>query len=175
VAIVVQMLQRIAKDAPEYIMPSEDWTKCMRYVAGQRKPGQLYSTQAIEAEIPLSEALDRLKPPNRIDEVAWEGFKGHAIYVAEKIEKEEPVGLGLPQVAKEELPSSLDMLITVEQSLTMPCQKDKTSSMEGHQQNAIERLKNPLITTEETLASSSNRTNEKKDRVALQHYHNEEL
>jgi len=49
VAIVVPMLQRIAKDAPEYIMPSEDWTKCMRYMAGQRKPSQLYLTQAIEA------------------------------------------------------------------------------------------------------------------------------
>ena len=93
--IVVPMLQRIAKDAPEYIMPSEDWTKCMRYVAGQRKPGQLYLTQAIEAEILLSEALDRLEPPKGIDEAAWEGFKDHAIYVAEKIEKEEQVGLGL--------------------------------------------------------------------------------
>jgi len=27
VVIVVPMLQRIAKDAPEYIMSSEDWTK----------------------------------------------------------------------------------------------------------------------------------------------------
>jgi len=92
VVIVVPMLQRIAKDAPEYIMPSEDWMKCMRYMAGQRKPIQLYLTQA----------LDRLEPPKGIDEVAWEGFKGHAIYVAEKIEKEEQVGLGLPQVVKEE-------------------------------------------------------------------------
>ena len=156
-------------------MPSEDWTKCMRYVAGQRKPGQLYLMQAIEVEIPLSEALDRLEPPKGIDEAAWEGFKGHAIYVAEKIEKEEQVGLGLPQAVKEELPSSPDTLIKVEQSLTMPHQKDKTSSMEGCQWNAIHRLKNPLITTEETSASSSNRMNKKKDRVALQHYHNEGL
>jgi len=81
VAIVVPMLQRIAKDAPEYIMPSEDWMKCMRYMAGQRKPSQLYLMQAIEAEILLSEALDRLEPPKGIDEVAWEGFKGHAIYM----------------------------------------------------------------------------------------------
>jgi len=29
--------------------------------------------------------------------------------------------------------------------------------------------------TEETSASSSNRTNEKKDRVVLQHYHNKEF
>jgi len=114
-------------------MPSKDWTKCMRYVAGQRKPGQLYLMQAIEVEIPLSEALDRLEPPKGIDEAAWENFEGHAIYVAEKIEKEEQVGLGLPQAVKEELPSSLDILIKVEQSLTMPCQKDKTSSMEGCQ------------------------------------------
>ena len=54
------------------------------------------------AEETFSEAFDRLEPPNEIDEVAWEGFKGHAIYVAEKIEKEEQVGLGLPQVVKEE-------------------------------------------------------------------------
>jgi len=53
-------------------MPSEDWTKCMRYVARQRKPGQLYSTQAIEAEVLLSEAFNRLELPNEIDEVAWE-------------------------------------------------------------------------------------------------------
>jgi len=79
VAIVVPMLQRIAKDAPEDIMSSEDWAKCMRYVAGQRRPGQLYLTQAIEAEILPSEELDRLEPPKGIDEVAWEGFKGHAI------------------------------------------------------------------------------------------------
>jgi len=175
VAIVVPMLPKIAKDAPEYIMPSEDWTKCMRYMAGQRKPGQLYSTQAIEAEILLSEALDKLEPCKRIDEAAWEGFKGHTIYMAEKIEKEEQVGLGLPQAVKEELPSSPDMLIKVEQSLTMPCQKDETSSMEGRQWNAIERLTNPLIMTEETSASLSNRTNKKKDRVVLQCYHNEEL
>jgi len=44
-------------------------------------------------EVPLSEAFDRLEPPNGIDEVAWEGFKGHAIYVAEGIEKEKRVGL----------------------------------------------------------------------------------
>jgi len=70
VAIVVPMLQRIAKNAPEYIMPSEDWMKCMRYMAGQRKPGQLYLMQAIEVEILLSEALDRLEPPKGIDEAA---------------------------------------------------------------------------------------------------------
>jgi len=57
----------------------------------------------------------------------------------------------------------------------MPRQKDKTSSMEGCRRNAIERLKNPLIMTEETSALLSDRTNEKKDRVALQCYHNEEL
>ena len=85
-------------------------------------------------EVPLSEAFDRLEPPNGIDEVAWEGFKGHAIYVAEGIEKEKRVGL-------EEPPSSPDMLMKVEQSLTMPDQDDKTSSMEGHRQKAIERLK----------------------------------
>jgi len=113
-------------------MPSEDWTKCMQYIAGQRKPGQLYSTQAIEAEVLLSEAFYRLELPNEIDEVAWEGFKGHAIYVAEGIDKEKRVGLDLPQVAKGDPPSSLDMLIKAEQSLTMPHQEDKTSSMEGH-------------------------------------------
>ena len=123
--------------------------------------------QAIEAEILLSETLDRLEPPKGIDEAAWEGFKGNTIYVAEKIKKEEWVGLGLQQAAKEEPPSSLDMLIKAEQSLT--------SSMEGHQQNAIKRLKNPPVMTEEVSASSSNRMNKKKDRVALQHYHNEGL
>jgi len=64
--------------------------------------GQLYLMQAIEAEVPLSEAFDRLELPKGIDEVAWEGFKGHAIYVAEGIEKEKRVGLDLPQVAKGE-------------------------------------------------------------------------
>jgi len=113
-------------------MPSEDWPKCMRYIAGQRKPGQLYLMQAIEAEVLLSEAFDRLKPPNKIDEVAWEGFKGHTIYVAEGIEKKRRVGLDLPQAAKGEPPSSPDTLIKVEQSLTMPHQDDETSSMEEH-------------------------------------------
>jgi len=88
--------------------------------------------QAIEVEVPLSEAFDRLELPNGIDEVAWEGFKGHTIYVAEGIEKEKRVGLDLSQVAKGEPPSSLDRLIKAEQSLTMPHQDDKTSSMEGH-------------------------------------------
>ena len=175
VAIVIPMLQRIAKDAPEYIMSSEDWTKCMRYMAGQRRPSQLYSKQAIEAEIPLLEVLNRLEPPKGIDEVAWEGCKGHAEYVANEIEEEKLVGLHLPQVVKEKPPSSLDMLIKAEQSLTMPHQKDETSSMEGRQWNAIERLKNPLVVTEETSPSSSNRMNNKNDRVVLQHYHNEEL
>ena len=77
--------------------------------------------QAIEAEVLLSEAFDRLEPPNEIDEAAWEGFKGHTIYVAEEIEKEKRVGLDLPQAAKGEPLSSPDMLIKVEQSLTMPC------------------------------------------------------
>jgi len=86
--LVVPMLQQLAKDVQEYIMPSEDWTKCMQYIAGQRKPGQLYLTQAIEAEVPLSEAFNRLELPNEIDEAAWEGFKGHTIYVAEEIENE---------------------------------------------------------------------------------------
>jgi len=141
---------------------------------GQRKPGQLYLTQAIEAEVPLSEAFNRLEPPNEIDEVAWEGFKGHTIYVAEGIDKEKRVGLDLPQAAKGEQPSSLDMLIKVEQSLTMPCQEDETSSMEGCQRKAVERLKNPPVMIEEMSQSSSNRTSE-KDRVVLQCYHNEEL
>jgi len=83
--------------------------------------------QAIEAEVPLSEAFDRLELPNEIDEAAWEGFKGHTIYVAEEIEKEKRVGLDLPQVAKGKPPSSPDMLIKAEQSLTMPCQEDETS------------------------------------------------
>ena len=48
------------------------------------------------------------------------------------------------------------------------------SSMEGHQQKAIERLKNPPVTIEEMSQSSSNRMSE-KDRVVLQCYHNEEL
>jgi len=155
-------------------MPSEDWTKCMQYIAGQRKPGQLYLTQAIEAEVLLSEAFDRLEPPNEIDEAAWKGFKGHAIYVAEEIEKDKRVGLDLPQVEKGEPPSSLDMLIKVEQSLTMPCQEDETSSMEGCQWKAIEILNNLPVMIEETSQSSSNRTSE-KDRVVLQCYHNEEL
>ena len=47
--------------------------------------------------------------------------------------------------------------------------------MEGCQWNAIERLKNPLVMTEETSPSSSNRMNDTKDRVVLQCYHNEEL
>jgi len=88
-------------------------------------------TQAIEVEVPLSEAFNRLEPPNKINEVALEGFKGHAIYMAEGIEKEKRVGLDLPQAVKEEPPSSLDMLIKAEQSLAMPCQEDETSSMEG--------------------------------------------
>ena len=87
VGIVIPMIQRIAKDAPEYIMTSEDWMKCMWYVAGQRRPSQLYLKQAIEAEILLS-ALDKLKPPKGMDKVAWEGFKGHAEYVANEIEEE---------------------------------------------------------------------------------------
>jgi len=87
--------------------------------------------QAIEAEVPLSEAFDRLELPNRIDEAAWEGFKGHAIYMAEGVERKR-VELDLPQAARGEQPSSLDMLIKAEQSLTMPHQDDKTSSMEGH-------------------------------------------
>jgi len=70
VVIVVPMLQRIAKDAPGYIMSSEDWMKCMQYMAGQRRPCQLYSKQAIEAEILLSEALDKLEPPKGIDKAA---------------------------------------------------------------------------------------------------------
>jgi len=130
--------------------------------------------QAIEVEVLLSEAFDRLEPPNEIDEAAWEGFKGHAIYVAEEIEKEKRVGLDLPQAAKGEPPSSPDTLIKEEQSLTMPCQEDKTSSMEGCQQKAVKRLKNPLVTIEEMSQSLSNRTSE-KNRVALQCYHNEEL
>jgi len=101
-------------------------------------------------------------------------IQGHAIYVAEEIEKEKRVGLDLPQAAKGEPPSSPDMLIKAEQSLTMPHQEDETSSMEGHQQKAVERLKNPLVMIEETSQSSSNRMSE-KDRVALQRYHNEEL
>jgi len=103
----------------------------MQYIAGQRKLSQLYSTQVIEAEVPLSEAFDRLEPPNGIDETAWEGFKGHSIYVAEGIEKEKRIGLDLPQAVKGEPSGSLDMLIKVEQSLTMPCQDDEISSMEG--------------------------------------------
>jgi len=87
--------------------------------------------QAIEAEVLLSEAFDRLEPLNKIDEVAWEGFKGHTIYMAEEIEKKKRVGLDLPQAAKGEPPSSLATLIKAEQSLTMPCQEDETSSMEG--------------------------------------------
>jgi len=125
-------------------------------------------------EVPLSEAFDRLEPPNGIDEAAWEGFKGHTIYMAEGIEKEKQVGLDLPQMAKGEPPSSLDMLRKAEQSLTMPHQDDEMSSMEGHQWKAVERLKNPLVTIEEMSQSLSNRTSE-KDRVALQCYHNEEL
>jgi len=145
-------------------------------MAGQRRPSQLYSKQAIEAEILLSEALDdRLEPPKGIDEAAWEGFKGHTEYVENEIEEEKLVGLSLPQVVKEGPPSFLDMLIKAEQSLTMPHQKDETSLMEGHQQNAIKRLKNPLVMTEETSPSLSNRTNNKKDRVVLQCYHNKEL
>jgi len=119
--------------------------------------------------------LDKLEPPKGIDKAAWEEAKGHTEYVANEIEEEKLVGLSLPQVAKEEPPSSLDMLIKVEQSLTMPYKKDETSSMEGHQQNATERLKNPLVMTEETSPSSSNRMNNKNDRVVLQCYHNEEL
>jgi len=52
--------------------------------------------QAIEVEVPLSEAFNRLGPPNGIDEVAWKEFKGHTIYVAEGIEKKKRVGLDLP-------------------------------------------------------------------------------
>jgi len=43
VVIVIPLLQRIVKDALEYIISSEDWTKCMWYMAGQRRTSQLYS------------------------------------------------------------------------------------------------------------------------------------
>jgi len=67
-------------------------------------------------EVLLPEAFDRLEPPNEIDDVAWEGFKGHAIYVAEGIDKEKRVGLDLPQAAKGAPPSSL-----VEMPEVSPC------------------------------------------------------
>jgi len=171
--LVLPILQQLAKDVQEYIMSSKDWTKCMQYVAEQKKPSQLYSMQAMEAEVLLSEAFNRLELPNGIDKAAWEGFKGHAIYVAEGIERKR-VRLDLPQAAKGEPPNSLDMLIKAEQSLTMPHQEDETSSMETCQWKAIKRLKNPPVTMEEMSQSLFNRTSE-KDRVALQHYHNEEL
>jgi len=56
----------------------------------------------------------------------WHGKDSRATQnVANKIEEEILVGLSLPQVAKEEPTSSPDMPIKVEQSLTMPCQKDE--------------------------------------------------
>jgi len=101
-------------------------------------------------------------------------IQGPCNICGEEIEKEKRVGLDLPQVAKGEPPSLPDMLIKVEQSLTMPHQEDKMSSMEGCRWKAIKRLKNPPVTIEETSQSSSNRMSE-KDRVALKCYHNEEL
>jgi len=77
-------------------------------------------------------------------------------------------------VAKGEPPSSPDTLIKAEQSLTMPHQEDEMSSMEGRQWKAVERLKNPPVMIEEMSQSLSNRMSE-KDRVVIQHYHNEEL
>ena len=41
VVIVLPILQRIAKDAPQYIISSEDWKKCMWYMAEQRRLSQL--------------------------------------------------------------------------------------------------------------------------------------
>jgi len=41
----------------------------MWYVAGQRKPSQLYLKQAKEVEILLIEALDKLELPKGIEEV----------------------------------------------------------------------------------------------------------
>jgi len=71
------MLKKLMKEGPQYIITSADWGKCMLYVVGQRKPSQLYSRQAIEAEIPLIEALDKLELPRGIEEVDWKDSKLH--------------------------------------------------------------------------------------------------
>jgi len=63
--------------------------------------------------------------------------------VAEGIDKEKRVGLDLPQVAKGDPPSSLDTLIKVEQSLTMPRQEDETSSMEGPSTEGHRNIEEP--------------------------------
>jgi len=85
VALVIPMLQKLTKEGPQYTITSADWGKCVWYVAGQRKPGQLYLRQAIEAEILLIEALDELEPPKGIEDVDWEGFKGYTEHVATDI------------------------------------------------------------------------------------------
>jgi len=133
VAIVIPMLQKIAKDAPQSIMSSEDWIKCLRYVAGQRRPGQLYLTQAIQAERPLSEALDELSPPIGIQDMTWRKFRSYTKYIADEIHKSRKAGVDLPKRVEANPPKTPDMLIKAEWSLSMPCQKDKTSSTEGCQ------------------------------------------
>ena len=82
VALVIPMLKKLMKEGPQYIITSADWGKCMLYVVGQRKPSQLYSRQAIEAEIPLIEALDKLELLKGIEEADWEGFKSYTEHVA---------------------------------------------------------------------------------------------
>jgi len=51
VMLVIPMLQNLMKEGPQYTITSADWGKCVLYVAGQRKPGQLNSRQAKAAEI----------------------------------------------------------------------------------------------------------------------------
>jgi len=85
VMLVIPMLQNLTKEGPQYAITSADWGKCMLYVAGQRKPGQLNLKQAKEVEILLIEALDKLGPPKGIEEADWEGFKSYTEHVATEI------------------------------------------------------------------------------------------
>jgi len=163
VVIVTPMLQRLSKEEPQLHISNEDWETCIEFLIGQGNPGQINSRQTSRLGSPLLEALDELSPPTGIQDVIWKKFRRYTEYIADEIHKSRKAGVDLPKKVETNPPKPLDTLIKAEQSLSMPCQKDKTSSMEECQQNAIKILRNPPMMTYETSSLSSNMMMKTKD------------
>ena len=152
-------MQRLQASGPGPGYNPEVWGHFVRYL------GTLGDFQGDGSILDCLKAMD---PPSGHSSWEWSSFVWIVRREFSSLHEEctERTSFSLKETPKMESNTSTpDMLRKAEDSLMMPHQPDKTSSMEEQQFNATHRIRNPLATNNVTSSSSSSRSNNPEDEL----------
>lgn len=156
---IYKLMQRLQASGPGPGYNPKIWGHFVKYL------GALGDFQGDGSILDHLKAMD---PPSGHSSWEWSSFLWivRREFTSLHEENTEKTSFLLKETPKWESNSSIpDMLRKAEHSLTIPCQPDEASSMEGQQINATQRVRNPPVVNNVTSTSSSSRTNNPEEEL----------